>query len=447
MKNSLRFLPSIHWLLGITFFIRLSFFGIALLQTNDRTVFHAKDTATYLVPAQQLITTGNFAANNLPEVIRTPGYSIFLTIGVLANNVEFVTILLQIVLSVFSCYLIFLLSKLMMNDVSAKFAALFFSVEPLSITYSCYLLSETLFTFLLLLAFYQLAVFLKNHNYLNMFLSAATIASAVYVRPVAYYLIFFWGLFIFLKGKNYFIRGTAFLLISFSLLGFWQVRNIRVADYAGFSAVSDVMLYFYHASSVEAQQQGLPLRQVTENKGYYDVKTYYQVHPEQQGWTEAQRYKFWRQEGISTIRKAPILFAGIYAKGLGVTLLDPGASDFLKLLSFYPKSGSLSSNIKSSGIIKFIFENKLLVVVSILFLTYLICIYGFSLRGIIDLLRQDNSSSKLLLLTCCYFFLLSGGVVAIARLRAPIMPYLLIAAGHGIFLFINKIKIMNISQD
>ena len=439
-RDSFRHLPSIRLILFVAFLIRLGIFGIALWQANDLTIFHSKDTSTYLTPARELLASGNFAVNNVPEVIRTPGYPLFLTIGLFAHNVEVITITLQIILSIISCYLIFLIGKIITNENSARFAALLFCFEPLSITYAYYLLSETLFVFLILLTFYYFVLFLKRDNYLNLIASATVLVTAIYVRPIAYYLIIFWVILIFLKGKQFFRGGLLFLLLTFYPLGAWHVRNISRADYNGFSAVSDVMLYFYHASSIEAQQKSLPLRQIIENKGYYDVKTYYQVHPEQQNWTESQRYEFWSQEGIATIRKAPIMFTGIYLKGLGVTLLDPGSADFLRLLNQYPKSGSFTISVKSEGLIKIITANKLLVFISLLFLTYLICIYFFSLIGVRDLLKIDNSSGRLLLITCAYLFLLSGGVVAIARLRAPIMPFLLIIAGHGIALTFHKLK-------
>lgn len=440
ISNSFRHLPSIRLILFVAFLIRLGIFGIALWQANDLTIFHAKDSSTYLAPARELLASGNFEVNDLPEVIRTPGYPIFLTIGIFARNVEVITSALQIILSIISCYLIFLIGKIITNANSAKFAALLFCFEPLSITYAFYLLSETLSIFLLLLAFYQFVIFLKRDRYLNLIASAMALVSAIYVRPIAYSLIIFWVILIFLKGKQSFRSVAFFLLLTLPLLGLWHVRNVIRADYIGFSAVSDVMLYFYHASSIEAQQKGLPFRQIIENKGYYDIKTYYQVHPEQQNWTESQRYEFWSQEGIATIRKAPITFTGIYLKGLGVTLLDPGSADFLRLLNLYPKSGSLTNSVKSEGLIKIISANKLLVFISLLFLTYLICIYFFSLIGVRNLFKIDNSSGRLLLLTCAYLFLLSGGVVAIARLRAPIMPFLLIMAGHGIALTFHKLK-------
>lgn len=439
-RNSFKHLPSIRLILVVAFLIRLSIFGVVLWQTNALTIFHSKDTATYLAPAQELLATGNFAANELPEVIRTPGYSIFLTIGIFTHKVEVITVALQIIFSVISCYLIFLTGKIITNEVSAKLAALLFCFEPLSITYTYYLLSETLFVFLLLLAIYQLVIFLQSPNYLNLLTSSIALVAAIYVRPIAYYLIILWIILLFLKGKKYFPGGAAFLLLALPLLGLWHVRNINRADYAGFSAVSDVMLYFYHASSIEAQQKDLPLRQVIENKGYYDVKAYYQIHPEQQNWTESQRYKFWRQEGIASIRQAPILFAGIYVKGLGITLFDPGSSDFMRLFGLYPKSGSFTSSIRNEGFMKIISMNKFLIFISILFLIYLICIYVFSLMGFRDLFKLSDFSGKLLLLTCCYLFVLSGGVIAIARLRAPIMPLLLIAAGHGIALTFQKLK-------
>ena len=439
-RNSFRHLPSIRLILFVAFLIRLGIFGIALWQANDLTIFHSKDTSTYLTPARELLASGNFAVNNVPEVIRTPGYPLFLTIGLFAHNVEVITIALQIIISTISCYLIFLIGKNTTNENSAKLSAILFCFEPLSITYAYYLLSETLFIFLLLLAFYQFVIFIKTDRYLNLIASAMALVAAIYVRPIAYSLIIFWVILIFLKGKQFFRNATFFLLLTFPLLGLWHVRNIIRADYIGFSAVSDVMLYFYHASSIEAQQKGLPLRQIIENKGYYDVKTYYQVHPEQQNWTESQRYEFWSQEGIATIRRDPITFTGVYLKGLGVTLLDPGSADFIRLFNLYPKSGSLTNSVKSEGLIKIIIENKLLVFISLLFLIYLICIYFFSLIGVRDLFKTDNSSGRLLLLTCAYLFLLSGGVVAIARLRAPIMPFLLIIVGHGIALTFHKLK-------
>ena len=136
--------------LALAFAIRVSVFAVALLCAKDFAVFHLKDTGTYLQPAAELLATGTFSTNGVPEIMRTPGYPLLLAIGLKLGHVEGVTILLQIMLSCLTCYLVYSIAKQVFEpERTAVCAAFLFSIEPLSVLHSCLLLSDTLFVFFL----------------------------------------------------------------------------------------------------------------------------------------------------------------------------------------------------------------------------------------------------------------------------------------------------------
>lgn len=120
---------------------------LVYLRTRDTGRFYAPDTESYVKPAQELINHHRFYSEGTPEIVRTPGYPLLLTPGLALNRLWVVTLVVQIVLSSLTIYLVYRTAKTLFNSERASLiAATLYSVEPLSIIYTSLLLSETLFT-------------------------------------------------------------------------------------------------------------------------------------------------------------------------------------------------------------------------------------------------------------------------------------------------------------
>ena len=124
----------------------------ALVVHGNPQVFFQPDTDSYVQPAQSLVEHHRFATPRGPEMQRTPGYPLFLTLGVLADRIAAVTIAAQILLGTATVWLVALLARRVTvagtGDASRPsiWAATAYALDPLSALYPSLLLTETLFT-------------------------------------------------------------------------------------------------------------------------------------------------------------------------------------------------------------------------------------------------------------------------------------------------------------
>jgi 4-amino-4-deoxy-L-arabinose transferase-like glycosyltransferase len=431
--------PCLRSILLLAFILRTIIFGAAYFSLRDNTAFYAKDTWSYLQPAMELVTAGSFTAFGEPELFRTPGYPLLLSLGVQLGHVEIVTIALQILLSCVTTYLVFKIAlELFDDDRTARWGALLYSIEPLSLIACIWLLSETLFATVLAALLLSLLRFVKQRNATQLWLTAILLAVAAYVRPIGYWLplvltmvIATWSI---VKREWQLISSALILsLISFALLGLWQVRNYRQTGFGGFSVAANYNLYFHQVAALRAQAEQRAFYEVMDEMGFYDREKYLQSHPEQRDWTLAQRSEFMRQAGLQAIWSAPLRFAKLYLRGLALTVFDPGAAEYLRLFRLYPRSGRLLNTLVNDGIvsvaINIMSKQPVLFALSALFGLWLLVNYAlglFALKGQVLTLPLI-----LLLVTTLYLLALSGGTLASGRFRMPIMVVVCMLAGRG----------------
>jgi len=287
--------------LGVALSIRVFVPVIGYLRTRSVVIFHSADTNSYVLPAQELIANHRFFCQDAPEVIRTPGYPLFLTIGLLLGRLELVTVLIQIVISCFTVYMVYRTALLIFKSERTSItAAALYAIEPLSILYTSQLLAETLFAALLMTGVYLLLVYLERRRIQYLLASAVVLAMSTYVRPIAYFLpviiaaaLSIWGLAtVHDKNRVSFSHIAAFLSLSMVLTGVWQIRNKAETGYAGFSGISSIYKSFYLAASILATQQHVPFVVMQHRLGYLDDELYLQQHPEQKKWTQGQRLDY-----------------------------------------------------------------------------------------------------------------------------------------------------------
>ena len=426
----------------------------AYLFTSDLQVFHAPDTSSYIQPTQELLSDGTFSVNGKTELHRTPGYSLILLPGIAFNHVEVVTIALQILLSVSSVWLVFLLSlEIFSSYRAALIAAWLYAMEPLSVLYTSKLLTETWFATLLLLSVYFLIRHLKLQRTEArpvtkcLFISAAALAGATYVRPVSYFLpicIFLgWVLAILLGYWTKRVTSVAvkltsaigFIIVSMSLIAAWQVRNYVETSYSGFSGVQDANFYFYLGAATLASLEGKSYYDVQKSLGYNNDDIYFSTHPDQKTWPQAQVLRFQGEEGRRILLQDPLRYLKIYSKGVFLLVFDPGAVELLKLFKLYEEGGGLLGAIHNRGIISVIsdlFERKPLFFWSnVAFALYLFPILGFAVVGLARQMVRTRTGILLLVGVIAYLVAISAGPQSLGRFRHPIMPFLCILAGIG----------------
>lgn len=361
--------------------------------TGNPKAFEAPDTQTYVRPAETMIQ-GRFGD---PDIVRTPGYPLLLIPGLLVGRLTAVTIALQIALSVASVALVFAVEREAFGG--RGWAALLYAVEPLSILYSSKLVSETLFTAMLLLSLWLL----KRRSWLG---AALALAATAYVRPIVLLLplLLLW-------------RRPAAMAVAFACTGAWVVRNLAVAGFAGFSAISEVNLYYYYAAAVEARERGVPYYEQQKAFGYGEPS-------DERPADQARRI---RAEATAILRRHPADAVALHARGIVMTMADPGAVELLRMFGAYPEKGGLLGAVADRGIVATILNLKPSVFWSNLIL-------GLAWLALLVLIWRGwpNRATAPLLLTAGFLLALSGGPMATHRFRHPMMPIACLMAAAGL---------------
>lgn len=429
--------------------LRLLLSLLSLLATGgDLSVFTAPDTASYLVPAGQLLH-GRFSQGEQPEIFRTPGYPVMLVPGLLLGHPYMTAVLLQVGLSCLTVYLVYHIALLIWSDHGvALLGALLYAIEPLSIFYSSVLLTETLFAALLSAFLYCLIEHLKTRRIVTLVASAVLLGASAYVRPVSYHLpalvtvLLLVRLILAAPGalrRTLFVHACLFFLVSGGVIGLWQLRNKREAGYSGFAAVGDYNLYCYNASAVIARERGISWQRARREMGCEGSDA--GLHAD--GKDHATQFQSMGQEARKIIRKHLLTYCVIHIRGILRVLLDPGAVEYLKRFKLYPATGgNLLDMLNSQGLLPtvvYLARGKPAVFFSSVGLGFGLGAYFLLLLfGFFSGMPVRNVPLALIACVNGWLLLVSGGPAALGRFRVPLMPAVSIMAGLGLYQVVNR---------
>ena len=431
-------------ILGIALFLRMIVPVASFLVVRSDRGFLFPDSGSYLRPAEELLRSGRFANGDRPEINRTPGYPMLLVPGILLGNPVLVTIVLQVILSLATVWLVYRTSALLFeNENAAAAAALLYSLEPLSILYTTLILAETLFTILIVASFFCLADYFKRRQALGtLILAAVSLACSIYVRPVSYYLPFLVSLVLLpallLRHRKirYLLHVAVFLVVSFGPLAAWQARNRAETGYSGFSAISSINLYFCQAASIRAKLEGLPYLEVRRRMGSGEE------HPEQLSWSDTQRYQFWKREGVRMVMRHPVLYTRIHLGGMVRILFDPGSVDYLKVFGAAPRSSGTLGRIVDRGLASVVLgllrDNPLVFWTQLALFALLAVYYLLAALGLLGRQCSGFWAKAAVVAVILYFVAISGGPQGYSRFRHPVMPFLCVLAGCGLYWLARK---------
>jgi hypothetical protein len=433
---------------------------ISIFISKDVLIFHGADTLSYIKPATSLIQSGKFFTDGLPDIVRPPGYPLFLIPGLLLGHVEIITIILQIIVSCWTVYLIYKISLIIFNHNQkiAIFCALLYAVEPVSIVMSLKIMSETLFTCLLITFLYYFINYLvtndlqfKNKNLIK---SAFFLATTIYVRPITYYLPFFVFIFIIILGikkqqqtRKLILHGLLFLIISMTPAYLWQLRNYIQTGYAGISSVKEFNLYYWHGSTILTATENI---EYSEALNKLEQKVVQNLTPEEMK-NKKKLNQYFQQEALQLIREHPWTYLNLRLNGTLSVLFNSSPMAYISL--FKVNVGSYGSNIGActtvfyqKGFLAFIiiYFQKMpqVVILTWIGLQIILFIYlALACRGFLSSKIPNNLPMIFILSLAVYLLIIAGGPEGlITRYRHPIMPIICILAGLGLNVTIDKFK-------
>jgi len=367
---------------------------------------------------------------------------LFLLPGIWFGHLVVTTIAAQIAFSAVTVAGVFVLTRQLFADSRVALAgAALYALEPLSVMYCSLLVSETLFTTIVVWALVLLVDAVGRDRRGSLVAGTALLAASAYVRPVSYFLP---PLLLALTGGYAAVTRRTRLLpaaglaagVAIVIIGPWLVRN-GALGFQGMSAISAKNLYFYDAGAIRAARSGTPFETTLVAMGFDSDSHYFRLHPEQRAWRAGERWQFMADEGSREIKDNLGLYAGMHVSGMARVLLDPGAIDLLKLFHRYPtRNGGLLSTALTLGLrpalTRLLRTNTIAFVLLVVMAAGLCVVYGLALRGLLITQAFTNASVILVLLVASYFVVIAGGPAGGGRFRHPVMPIICALAGAGL---------------
>jgi hypothetical protein len=378
--------------------------------------YYAADTPSYLVPAQNLLRGYGFVdALHHPEVRRTPGYPLLLTLFQISplklNYLVFLQHALCVLLGV---ALAAVLLQLTNDSAAALVAALAFSLDLATIRIANLLLTEITATVLIALIVWMLYRAITTPDGIMYVVAAGILGGcAVLVRPVT--ILYFVPLsFCIVFGlRRRALRTLIVFVLSFLLLpALWIVRNHIDAGYPGLSVISSEDILFYRAAGALAiRLPGNYFSNVESTRGHLisqscaEMERIYGRDCPQL--SDSEKASYFTTKGVGIILRSPLSYLRSVLVGLIFTVFGGGAEALSKATHVNSRTA------------KYVI---LLITVPELCLAILGCWYWY---------KASQIFCCLLVLTVSYFLIISAGAEAYSRFRVPVMPMYAMLIGGG----------------
>jgi 4-amino-4-deoxy-L-arabinose transferase-like glycosyltransferase len=431
--------------------VRVLFIALPAVPLKAKAIDSIGDAREYAALGENLARRQVFSRDSAPpyrpELFRTPGYPLLLAVpfAVFGSSLAW-PLALQVLLALG----IVLLSRrlaleLGLEPASASVAALLVALSPNLAFLSSKLVSEMLFSLLLVACLLLLNRFRKHGRTADLVATGVTSGLLVLTRPIAlFFPLVIGGYVLWLKLRDRKLRFWQPLvpLACASIVALpWVVRNgVQTGRYI-VSTASDHNTYLYTAATVVAAEKGISLTAARDSLMAEAVARF-------PGLDSNDEASFWQrlaQVGRDHIRRRPLLAVKVSAAGfLGSFILPisvgpliihstgqaevPGQANAFQRVIGLAARGRLGQALATARDSRLRglpgFAAVVLSAALVFNLVLLVC-------ALAALFPKRNSGLLWLLLPILYFTLVTG-TVGEARFRAPIEPFLAILAATAL---------------
>jgi len=352
---------------------------------------------------------------------RTPGYPFFLAAIYFLGGSDITVIIIQILLTVISVYLFY---RILVMWNTPKRLSLFgtilflFYFQMLQSTFS--IMSESLFSFFLMLSLYLLVVYFKNGKKPLIFLAfSMSLNYALLVRPILMYfnmLVCIALLAAFIVKKMHFKCFALFGLCFTVVFGGWSCRNYLHSGVFTFSTIQKINMQVYYPTIVTARINKISDAEFWDYVGGaaldYHNEMFFQEYPEAKdgNLNAAQIAILQGKYGSRFIRNNFPEFMKANIVGFMKMMLPPG---------FVPFDVSLVTRKPML--------QHFLRVIFFMGLAYIIIIYFLYLLGLGVIFKKRDAVQICIFLLCGYLAI-PGAILCTPRFRVPFFPLLLLSA-------------------
>jgi len=349
-----------------------------------------------------------------------PLYSCFL--GILykiSSNYYFIG-LMQSLLNLFSCFILFLIGRKIFNNLNMFFLISFFIFYPEMIKQPSEFLSEDLFIFLFLTSLYFIYVYVENLKTFYGIIAGILIGLSSLTREIALYFIpflFIWMFFIIQKdkkNKNEVLKRFLIIFLSTILTIFpWTLRNYFIfREIVPISTNIGVNLLI--GNNPNATGEFMPVKiNCPKPKSFRDVPLSVVAS------MEYDLNRIASEQALDFIKSNPLSYIKLCFKRL--------------FLFWSPPVRNINiDNFDSETLFRIIW-----------LLCYLIVLFtGF--MGIIFSIKEKNKKAFLIILIFFYYTGIHMLTVSTIRYRLPLIPLLMIFSNFALIKVIPKLTIKKI---
>jgi 4-amino-4-deoxy-L-arabinose transferase-like glycosyltransferase len=341
----------------------------------------------------------------------------------------------QILLNLLTLYFLYQTARLLLPENEVILSVILFALALESVLTAFFILTETLFAFLLALVTWTLARYHKSPAWIWAALAGLFTGFAVLTRPIAILhplVIVMALLFTKTDWRTRFVHAVLSLAITAALIAPWMLRNYNTIGMFTLSTISNHNILFYEAAFVLADTQHKPSEQV---KAELRVELEERLQSSGLPNTEANRARMESEMADEIIRADPLKFVYVHLREDLKGFL-PGVSNLLNVFGVQEGRENPISVLRYQGLQaaleNYFGEQTWLILLFIPYFIFLGAIYLGGALGIFTLLkRQAWFELALLLIPIVYFLGLPGGA-SNARFRVPVMPHLCLLAGIGL---------------
>lgn len=354
-----------------------------------------------LTPPRGLLSLTVFHPPGYPAVVRL-GEVFGGTVGVLA---------MQVVLAGITLVATFAVGRRLGGQAAGVVALVIVALEPLSVLYTGLLMSETVFTALLMCSVWALLCAWRSASWRWILLAGFLLGLSVLIRPVALYLpVVLVPVTVAVVSQS---RGRKALMAAALLIGFcvpvgaWVVRNAEIAGGPMVSSVDSYNLLAYRAAGAVAAETGVTMDEAS--RALTD-QLRSRVRP---GDSEYAIAAVERDQALRIIRQHPRGLVISSARGFAHVVLAPGLGVVDATSPDLPRPVRTLLALYAGGIA--------------------VAVILGALAGALLLLRRGRWRVALgVIAVAFYLIVVSSGPEGESRFRVPILPLLAVLAGPAL---------------
>lgn len=430
----------------------------AYLATVSPKVFINDDTPSYVDTLPSMIHEFRFYAFDRPEILRTPGYPLFLVpfAALLGDGGVNLSIPVHFFLALFTAFLVYKITKTLVGDTQEKAPVLAFFIvmlDPALVVSEFSLMSEVLFNAVFVSGMYMVLTYTKTGRAKYYLAGAFIIAISVYIRPAAMYanyllagVILIYGAA--LRNKKAVAVALAAVFINYAVTAVWVNRNHNLTGEKFFTTATAYNLYYMMGAYVLAKAEGKPfalaqeellakvprldndeIKKLAPAEGDLPPQRVTKLGIDATASLAAQKY------AINILLAHPLATAGLIIKGALANAVEPGTSGFVNMFMIRERGGMVQKflNMPLAEFLAYTIKNEAPLIIALalggIWIATLWFCFGW---GVKTVGVSHGIAGALLLGVIAYYLIIAAGPHSLARYRAPAVPFIAVYAGVGI---------------